>query len=210
MSRQARRILLVEGRDDQEVIYQLCNVHGLDNRAHFVVESTNGYSDLHERLQVLPKSRDVAIIGAVVDADLEPTQRWQSLRDALRATEIAVPEQAAPTGTIIRPPTARVPVVGLWMMPDNQRDGMLEDFLLDLAHEQDDVLPLARDAVAGIPSAQRRFLDIHNSKATIHTWLAWQADPGTPTGQALTKHYLDPHHPRALTFLAWLRELFMR
>lgn len=42
----------------------------------------------------------------------------------------------------------------------------------------------------------------------IHTWLAWQDDPGTPLGQAITKRYLDAEGPHVAAFLSWLTRLF--
>ncbi|MFH1466552.1 MAG: DUF3226 domain-containing protein [Pseudomonadota bacterium] len=56
--------------------------------------------------------------------------------------------------------------------------------------------------------APRCFRDVHEPKAVLHTWLAWQEEPGTPMGLALTRRYLDPCHPRAVAFAAWLRRLF--
>ena len=48
----------------------------------------------------------------------------------------------------------------------------------------------------------------YRSKALIHTWLAWQEDPGTPLGLAVTKRYLDGDHALAQQFVQWLLRLF--
>lgn len=45
-------------------------------------------------------------------------------------------------------------------------------------------------------------------KAMIHTWLAWQREPGRPMGLAITKRFLDPEAPSAMEFVAWVRRLF--
>jgi hypothetical protein len=49
---------------------------------------------------------------------------------------------------------------------------------------------------------------IHKSKARIHTWLAWQEDPGTPMGLAITKSYLDTNQELCNLFVNWLNNLF--
>ena len=49
---------------------------------------------------------------------------------------------------------------------------------------------------------------MHKSKAEIHTWLAWQEEPGTPMGQAITKQYLDTNKELAKKFIGWLDNLF--
>ena len=42
----------------------------------------------------------------------------------------------------------------------------------------------------------------------MHTWLAWQEEPGIPLGLAVTKRYLDVDHVLARQFLQWLQRLF--
>nr|WP_254435729.1 DUF3226 domain-containing protein [Dolichospermum sp. UHCC 0260] len=46
------------------------------------------------------------------------------------------------------------------------------------------------------------------SKAIIHTYLAWQDEPGYPMGQAITKQSLRPHTDIAIKFTDWLTRLF--
>ena len=45
-------------------------------------------------------------------------------------------------------------------------------------------------------------------KAHVHTWLAWQKEPGKPMGQAITKRYLDANAPHAQQLIVWIRKLF--
>jgi hypothetical protein len=59
-----------------------------------------------------------------------------------------------------------------------------------------------------VPEEERRFPVRHVAKANIHTWLAWQEEPGKPIGQAITKKYLDAGAPHALKLIAWLRALY--
>lgn len=203
-----KHVLLVEGREDREVIYQLCNHHKLDNRRLFDIEAKDGYEQLRDDLSVRPRT-GIDIIGAVVDADTDLLQRWQSLRDALDRNGYprlpATPDEA---GTIIDPGTALLPKAGIWLMPDNRLTGMMEDFLQQLVQEGDSLLSRAHQSVDDIPPPERRFQQVHRSKAVIHTWLAWQEVPGTSLGHALTRHYLDANDALALRFLEWLKNLF--
>ena len=93
-------------------------------------------------------------------------------------------------------------------MPDNVLPGMLEDYLSFLVPAGDTLLGRARRTIDDIPARDRRFADGHHSKALIHTWLAWQEDPGTPMGQAVTKRYFAVEGPRVTGFLDWLKRLF--
>ena len=100
------------------------------------------------------------------------------------------------------------PGSGVWIMPDNMSPGMLEDYLRDLLPEGDALFERARRCLDEIPVEDRRFLAAHLSKALIHTWLAWQDDPGTPFGQAITKRYFDSDGPHVQGLLDWLTRLF--
>ncbi|EDN70757.1 conserved hypothetical protein [Beggiatoa sp. PS] len=92
-------------------------------------------------------------------------------------------------------------------MPNNQETGMLEDFLMALA--QPNSLEWARHC---LEQAQHKnlttFKEVHQSKAIIHTYLAWQDEPGNPLGQAITAHALQPNTEIAYHFTDWLKQLF--
>jgi hypothetical protein len=67
----------------------------------------------------------------------------------------------------------------------------------------------AGDAIDSIPEHERRFPPVRRSKALIHTWLAWQEEPGSPMGQAIGKRDLDGSAPAAQRFVEWLRRLML-
>ncbi|ATB43919.1 hypothetical protein CYFUS_009400 [Cystobacter fuscus] len=201
-------VLLVEGKDDREVVYQLCNHHQLDNQNLFTVEAKDGYERLRDDLSVRLRVPALRTIGTIIDADTNLADRWHSVCDVLaRSGYTELPAAPAEDGTILAA-QGRLPRFGIWVMPDNRLSGMLEDFIQHLVHQGDPLIPRAQTSVDGIPPAERRFQDVHRSKALIHTWLAWQQEPGTPLGLAVTRRYLDANHSLAQRFLTWLRNLF--
>ena len=42
----------------------------------------------------------------------------------------------------------------------------------------------------------------------MHTWLAWQENPGRPYGTAITARFLDAEAPQADVLVAWINYLF--
>lgn len=201
-------VLLVEGVEDREVIYQLCNHHGFDNRGRFVVEAKQGYERLRDDVSVRPRTPGIETLGIVVDADEDLVERWRSLCDSLgRGGYTNLPPVPAVEGTIV-PAGGILPRLGIWVMPKNQLGGMLEDFLQQLIHGGDGLISRAERSVEAIPAEDRRFKDTYRSKAILHTWLAWQEEPGTPLGLAVTRQYLDGDHALARRFVAWLETLF--
>jgi hypothetical protein len=200
------RVLLVEGRDDREVVYQFCNRRGIENRNRFDVDDCEGYDGLRARLGIeLKADRDT--VGILVDADTDLPSRWRSLRDALVPQYgDSVPGQPVLGGLILETKGPWQKRCGIWVMPDNARGGMLEDFLFELIPDGDVLLRHARQVIAGLP--ETRFIQDHRTKAEVHTWLAWQKEPGTPLGLALERRYLDADHALAQRFHDWLVALF--
>lgn len=201
-----RLLLVVEGPDDKHVVYALVTRHNF--KPEFKVQDEGGYETLFERLSPrLKPGSDLERFGIVVDADTDVLARWQSLRGVLNKAGYAnLPANPDPAGTVVD--QEFMPRLGIWIMPNNELPGMLEDYMAFLVPANDGLLGRARQCLEAIPEEERRFAEVHRHKALIHTWLAWQEDPGTPLGQAITKRYFDPETPHATAFVAWLSRLF--
>ena len=199
------RKMLVEGTDDLYVVANLCVAHGLRMPETFEIVDKKGIGNLLDTLSVELETSDLEILGILVDADTDLQARWQSLRTILTRAGYAVPAQPVLTGTILY--AEDKPTVGIWLMPDNHLPGMLEDFAAMLIPDDDVLLPYARECVQQIPD--RRFSPAVRVKADIHTWLAWQEEPGKPFGTAITARYLNPESAQAQVFITWLRALFV-
>ena len=160
------------------------------------------------QVKVLGKDDTEDVLGIVIDADTSVPSRWQSIHDRLAtAGYLDVPRQPDPGGTIVAPaPGELLPKVGVWIMSNNQDSGELEDFLIFLVPSSDPHWQHAESCVDSLK--QPRFKAGDRNKAVIHTWLAWQADPGLPFGTAIQSRFLDPDAPQALRLVHWLRELF--
>jgi hypothetical protein len=96
------------------------------------------------------------------------------------------------------------PVLGVWLMPDNSSEGMAESFAVSFVPDEDATLAHATLTVTELPIAAKRFATRHNDKALLHTWLAWQEEPGCQTGAAILRNLLDVSRPLAVAFVAWI------
>ena len=154
------------------------------------------------------KTANLTTLGMVVDADDKLNQRWQSIRNSfLRLGYDDFPPSPQTDGLILTPPDK--PRIGVWVMPDNQLSGNLEDFIGFLIDSGD---PLKSHAAESIDAMEhegwQRYRPDHRSKALVHTWLAWQDPPGMPLGQAITAKALNPESPFAKSFVDWIQRLF--
>ena len=75
-------------------------------------------------------SQEGDVVGVVVDADERIDARWRSVHDIfVTAGYENVPEVPFPDGTILEAPgSTLLPHAGVWLMPDNRTNGILEDF----------------------------------------------------------------------------------
>jgi hypothetical protein len=199
------KVLLVEGSNDCHVIVALCTVHVVPEI--FGIYDCEGEDNVTRRANALIPSPDPPrVIGMVLDADTpDLTRRWQSIRDKLARHGYAFPSQPNPSGTILE--AFDLPRLGIWLMPNNQLTGMLENFCSAMISAKQ--LEVAEAAIAlAKKEGVATFKDVHKAKALVHAHLAWQDEPGRPLGQAITAGTLMPETPLARAFTDWLKLLF--
>ncbi len=196
-------VLLVEGPDDKHVLLSLLTHYKLPE--NFRIKEKGGINSLFNDLEGELLASGMQSLGIVVDADLDLTARWQSLRNVLSTSYLNIPVEPDINGTIVE--SNDLPKIGIWLMPDNKLPGMLEDFIAFLVPDQrnDPIWALSEKC---LQEARASSPAIPQAKGRIHTYLAWQNEPSTPLGLAVTKKYLDANKPQAQQFVDWLRRLF--
>jgi len=220
-----KNILLVEGKNDCHAIMSLCEKHKVTDNLFCIHDCESDEKVLKEltaRLQAASELRP-DVLGIVLDADKPEDKpslesRIQAVTDRLRKVCSDYPAflKRKPEGIIIPNPPL-FPRIGIWLMPNNQDIGMLEDFLMQLARAKQATdacnypssIAYAETCVQQAQSQNlTSFNPVHESKAIIHTYLAWHEEPGTPLGRSITNHTLEPNTELAHLFTTWLKNLF--
>ncbi len=200
-----KNLLLVEGKDDEHVFYNLLTHYNVPKT--FKIKNTDGIDRLIETLEVGIDGSELRCIGVVVDAATVLEKRWQALKTVLLKTGYpSLPALPDPHGTITQ--AEERPTIGIWLMPDNVVPRMIEDFIKFLVPQDDVLWSIAEEVVQKVTKTDCKFRPSYTSKACLHTWLAWQEEPGSPMGQAITKRYLDANALHAQKLIAWIRQLF--
>ena len=196
--------LLVEGNDDQHVIWALCE--RFDIPETFDVIDCEGIDKLYESMPVRFKQTEIETVGAIIDADINLHDRWVHVRNLLSNQGFEVPEDLPNEGLIISKDNIKV---GIWIMPGNNKNGMLEDFISFLVPRDDKLLPIVDNTLHDIENKElNKYSMEHKAKARIHSWLSWQEDPGTPMGLSITKRYLTTDNEHCKHLINWLQKLF--
>jgi hypothetical protein len=207
-----KNLLLVEGKDDEHVIYAIRDIYGIEKDTFKIKDKQGIDGVLTETDSTLVDGNSDICLGIVIDADLDLKARWQSVSNILRkAGYVSTPAEPSPNGTIIEQENKIK--FGVWIMPDNQIYGMLEDFLSFLIPDKDTNQVWAKavkcsQEVLNEVGEESRFGEIHLSKAQIHAYLAWQKECGKPFGISITAKYLQAENPNCENFVNWLKRLF--
>lgn len=206
-----RATLLVEGEGDKAVLLRVLQRSGFDlggerpQVPRGLIEAAEGIDGV---LRQVFRAKNTRRLGIVVDADQPEDRRWEQLRDRLAEQGVALPASPEPYGTICPGfhPEWRV---GVWMMPDNRRSGMLEDLLIEMVPAGQRALwSHAEQATLAARGVGASYGDRHRRKAEIHAWLAWQDPPGVGLGNAVRDRMFTVDCAEARAFVAWFSRLF--
>lgn len=206
------KILVVEGKDEQYLIPELlekCGVLWPRNPHPFEIQEQGGVENILANgfIQTKLKESRLQALGIVVDADEAPHEKWQSILREIPAS-YGAPALLPPGGLILPGPHADGPRLGVWIMPDNQTNGMIETLIAQLRKGTPDLLEHIDASICQARKLGAAFRTVHTDKARVHTWLAWQDPPGAPMGQAVLKNMLKVDDPILNKFVTWARKLF--
>ena len=146
-------------------------------------------------------------LGIVLDANESLPDRWADVASRLEEAGInGVPAGPEPGGVCIEG-SARLPRVGIWVMPDNTSSGELEDFVSRMIPDGDPMWPRSESYIDGIPVDIRKFTNKKAQRAKVYAWAATRTQPGR-IGAAIKEGDLETDGELATSFLEWLQRLF--
>jgi hypothetical protein len=162
------KVLIGEGRDEEFFLGALVAHLGLSD---VQVEQYGGKSSLSIYLRefnVRPRRSPVVALGITRDADSSVAPVFQSISTLLGNNGLSIP--SAPGHFAPGPPR-----IGVYIMPDNLRAGMLEDLCLD-AVQTDGAVSCVTDFFQCVTRNTKRQPN-PIAKGRVHAWLASQDEP---------------------------------
>lgn len=198
-----KKLLLVEGKEDKYVVEHLWSSH-YSEPCPFEIEIKGGIENLTKSISTELKAPGRETLGILIDSNDSPPDRWKKIEHQIKKVcgkEILA--NLTPNGVIVN----TKPRIGVWLMPNNDSAGELEDFIFELIPKCDPIWPRVDQFINDIPEEHRKFKDKKDLKAKIHVWLATRGSP-RPIGTAISANDLDTSVPIAQNFCNWLRQLF--
>ena len=198
-----KSVLLLEGNDDCNIIKKFCKNNQININFGFC--NCGNDSKVLSALNSLLRKSETQIIGVILDADEDIDACYQKIKNQIKDFYPILPVKFPKTGLVLAP--ENLPKLGIWIMPNNQDNGALEDFYLKL------VTGIDTDFIKKcIKTAKQKkltsFKPQHKNKAIMHTYFAWQDKPGMPLYSAINKIALNYNKEIAKNFKVWIEKLF--
>ena len=172
------------------------------------VDPRNGLENLLDSIELDVKLNTNRTVGFLLDADCPLSARWESVKERLIKVGVSDLTNSPPARGFISESVEYKVRVGVWLMPDNVNDGKLEDVLKTLIEENDPLLEHAEESALLARCYGAVFTENDRIKAIIHTWLAWQKEPGLPYGLAMRAKFFRHDSKAANAFVQWFKNLY--
>lgn len=215
-------VLLVEGESDRGFFEQVCkrlSLHPTITVAapkDYQGQARNGKQGVLALLtdllgNLLDEAAELKCLAVVVDADYQATYGLGYQDTLAQVTAIATAYDfalatPASDGLLFKHSDGLIEF-GLWIMPNNQDEGMLEDFVKTCICTDEQLLfAHATQSIAALPAP--KFKPHHNSKAEVATWLAWQKTPGHSLYTSVNDNLLDTDALLFRQLGAWLQHIY--
>lgn len=186
------------------VLKEKLGLKGLDIKKP-EANSILGAGSMSTRIAVALKDSEADAVLIMCDAESEPAERlWSRIR-----SKLSLPEDSPLPASGFFGKAGNGRTVGVWIMPNNSRQGMIEDFYLNAIPPDDHELELASSFVRGLKkpkfAKQDEFaMQRAYSKAQLTVWLGIQQEPAMP-GEAIRRGYIRYDAPSLAALCNWLR-----
>lgn len=218
----SKKVLLVEGDSDKSFFEKICKSLSLDTSVQVAPPkdlggSHNSKEGVFQRLKILLHQlpdEQITHIALVVDADYADQNGLGCQKTIERVTALVTPfgfeleeVESAQDGLFFKNPDY-LNKLGLWVMPDNQQEGMLEDWIKScIKNDESALFHQASEAVDSLSNP--KFKEHSISKAEVATWLAWQKKPGHGLYGVLKDDLLDNTQPSFQAMEQWLKAIYL-
>lgn len=214
------KILLVEGEADEGFYTAISREINLDVsiKVGRPIKFGGVASGKGNAINLLPtlidqmKDGQINKLAMIIDADYDAShglgikKTLNQVTSILNANSYKISNKVK-TGGYRFKHTDGLPDFGLWIMPNNTDDGLVEDFIKSTIIAAQ--IPLLNKAVRTVDSLKTPlFKSIHKSKADVATWMAWQEVPGQAMHGMVGGKFIDFTSGEAKNLVTWLRSIY--
>ncbi len=179
-----QKLLLVEGRDDERFFFALLKNKNINDIHIEIYEGKKNLPATLKSLHVRPGFNNLTSIAIIRDADDKIGQIvFEEIVNVLKKTSLSIPMSFAEF-------SHGTPKVGIFVIPGKDKNGELEDFLLESITTNSEMR-----CVDSFINCIRNMKAIKKSaKFRLYAWISSQEPPGLKLGQAADIGLFDFSH----------------
>lgn len=215
-------ILLVEGESDRGFFEQICKLLQLNITIKVAIpkdyqgnlrNTKQGVLIALQRLlnDIIDENAETKRLAIAIDADYK-NKHGLGFEDTLNQVKTIAADydfnlnESKDNGLIFHHIDGNAQF-GLWIMPNNQDNGELEDFIKSCIKNDEQLLfNYAIQTIEQLP--EKRFDITDTTKAEIATWLAWQKKPSHGVYIALKDSLLNQENELFKELKNWLNHIY--
>lgn len=204
---ETEKILLVEGYDEELFLKKFLKHISIEDVQIINVEGKDKFKPIFTSLVGIENFTNIKNFGFIRDAEENPAKSaFDSLCDVIKEENILIPKKC---GKI---ETNEKMKVGIFIMPDNQNSGMLEDLCLNSINEElknciDDFQNCIKDKYI-IPTKDSQSKRFNPSKSKMLNYLSSCIPIDSRLGIASQKHFFDFDNESFNELKSFLKNLF--
>lgn len=216
----SKKILLVEGEADKSFFEKVCKKLSLNAFVQVAMpkdlgENRNSKGAVFNHLpMLLPQLNDGQLtkIAIIIDADYikhgsGKEKTFDQVSNILEDFDFTLRDSDSDQKGFLFKHSDGLEDFGLWIMPNNYSEGMLEDWIVECV--KSDERALFDQAVNAVQQlSPPKFKEHLQSKAQVATWLAWQKTPGHGLYGAMKEGLLDENSVPYKKLSDWLQGFF--
>jgi hypothetical protein len=197
------RLLLVEGKDECVFFAKWLPLILTPTVEIVNIGGRNQFNNLFPTITKLPGFRDVKRIGIIRDAEDNSASTYQSIANTALCNQIKPPTSA---GTI---QDSILPYLGIWIMPDNQNPGSIENLCWDIIPRTDPRRLCTESFIQCVQNVLTTdALPNRLEKAKVQAYLGTLHKPLRELGRAAEADVWDFKHQRLNNLRDFLIQLF--
>jgi hypothetical protein len=198
LASEQRFLLLGEGEEEVRVFKAIFKHLG---RTDIKIEHYGGKEKLHGVLKALPLRPDFRQFTSIIitrDADNNPSGAFDSVCSGLRKANLPIPTKHGEV-------CMSNPKIGVFVLPDGTRQGMLEDLFWDVVVDRPEISCI--DSLFSCLKSSNIQEPSNMSKAKMNVWLAIQHTSDKRLGEAALSGYFPLNHPSLQAFIQFIQSL---
>ncbi|MEJ5258474.1 MAG: DUF3226 domain-containing protein [Fervidobacterium sp.] len=180
-------LLIVEGTNDKEFVNAL--IQSIGGQRYMIVElqGKNNLSDVLPKISKVSGFGNIRNLAIILDADDSPVRTFQSAKNSLRKAGLPVPSTVGEVFTKLKPN------VGVFLFPDCQSNGTVEDLIIKTINKA--VLDCIEAYHVCITEKAENTNFKISSKSKLYRYLAIQKEPSRSLDLAVKRKHIDLQSP---------------